>query len=190
MDRPGRSCWSTDRIWAERLGRKREIFPKSSGCGSAGRVRRSKANVRRESEEARVALANELSANGLRATRQRLVVLRLLRSVEGHPTVLELHRLVRREVPNVSRKTVYEILDSFVREGLAACVTDGGEPYRYETRTSPHYHARCRICGHLYDLRARADGPIRGLTDVPEGFRIEAINVTLRGVCLRCRDEI
>jgi len=149
-----------------------------------------KSKAAREAEEQRAALANTLSASGLRATRQRLAVLSLLRRSHTHPTVLELHRLLCREYPNVSRKTVYDILDSFVREGLAACVTDGGEPYRYEARTAPHYHARCRICGHLYDLAARADGPIRGLTDVPEGFRVEAINVTLRGVCLRCRDEI
>ena len=77
-----------------------------------------------------------------------------------------------------------------MREGLAACVTDGGEPYRYEARTAPHYHARCRVCGHLFDLPARADSQIRGLADVPEGFRVEAIGVTLRGVCLRCHDEV
>jgi Fe2+ or Zn2+ uptake regulation protein len=136
------------------------------------------------------ALAEDLSRRGLRATRQRLALLELLRASTGHPTVLDLHRALRRRQRNVSQKTVYEILNSFVREGLAACVTDGGEPYRYEARTTPHYHARCRVCGHLYDLPARADGQIRGLTNVPEGFRIEAISVTLRGICLRCHDEV
>lgn len=143
-----------------------------------------------ERDEALVPLADSLSATGLRATRQRLAILQLLRNVDGHPTVLELHRLLAKDHPNISRKTVYEVLDSFVREGLAGCVTDGGEPYRYEARTTPHYHARCRICGHLYDLPARADGPIRGLAGVPEGFRVDAISVTLRGVCMRCHDEI
>ena len=49
--------------------------------------------------------------------------------------------LLRRERGNVSKKTVYEILNSFVREGLASVVTDGGEPYRYEARTAPHRDA-------------------------------------------------
>jgi Fe2+ or Zn2+ uptake regulation protein len=135
-------------------------------------------------------LAQELSQHGLRATRQRIALLRVLRAAPGHPTAVDLYRLMRREQRQLSKKTVYEILASFVREGLAACVTDGGEPYRYEARTAPHYHARCRICHHLFDLAAAADGPIRGLAAVPEGFRVEAINVTLRGICLRCRDEI
>jgi len=135
-------------------------------------------------------LAQELSKRGLRATRQRIAVLGTLRGTAGHPTAIDLYRLLRDEHRSLSLKTVYEILASFVREGLAACVTDGGEPYRYEARTGPHYHARCRICQHLFDLPAAADGPIRGLTAVPEGFRVEAINVTIRGICMRCREEI
>lgn len=135
-------------------------------------------------------LAQELSRHGLRATRQRVALLGMLRATPGHPTAIDLYRLLRREHRSLSLKTVYEILASLVREGLAACVTDGGEPYRYEARTAPHYHARCRICLHLFDMPAAADGPIRGLTAVPEGFRVEAINVTIRGICMRCREEI
>ena len=85
---------------------------------------------------------------------------------------------------------MYEILNAFVREGLAACVTDGGEPFRYESMTEPHYHARCRVCGRIFDLPARANAQIRGLAESPEGFHVESIGVTLRGVCLRCRDDV
>lgn len=138
----------------------------------------------------RQALGAELARHGLRATRQRVALLHLLRAADGHPTALDLHRALRTEQRSVSLKTVYEILASFLTEGLAACVTDGGEPYRYEARTAPHYHARCRVCGRLLDLPASADGQIRGRTSVPEGFRVERIAVTLHGVCLRCHDEI
>ena len=135
-------------------------------------------------------LAEELSSRGLRTTRQRVALLRLLRAAAHHPTALELHKALRREQRRVSKKTVYEILNAFVREGLAACVTDGGEPYRYESMTEPHYHARCRICERIFDLPARANSQIRGLANVPEGFHVESIGVTLRGVCLRCRDDV
>jgi len=136
------------------------------------------------------AFAQELSRHGLRATRQRVALLRILRDADNHPTAIDLYRVLRRQHRRVSQKTVYEILSSFVREGLATCVTDGGEPYRYEPNTAPHYHARCRACGRLFDLPARANAQIRGLTDLPEGFRVETISVTLRGLCLRCRDEV
>jgi Fe2+ or Zn2+ uptake regulation protein len=135
-------------------------------------------------------LAAELANHGLRTTRQRMAILRLLRQSTTHPTVIDLHRHVLREHPNISRKTVYEVLDSLVGAGLASRVTDEGEPSRYEPRSDPHYHARCRVCGRLYDLPASADGPIRGRTPLPEGFEVEHINVTFQGRCARCRDNI
>jgi len=136
------------------------------------------------------ALAEELAQHGLRATRQRVALLGLLRTRAGHHTVPELHRALRRQQRNVSRKTVYEILGSFVQAGLASCVTDSSEPStQYEAETEPHYHARCRICSRLFDVPVGANGQIRGLSKVPEGFVVETIAVTLRGVCIRCRDE-
>jgi Fe2+ or Zn2+ uptake regulation protein len=135
-------------------------------------------------------IAEELSQHGLRATRQRIAALRLLRRLKSHPTSAELHARLRPQHENLSQKTVYEILDALVRAGLAARVMAGGEPYRYEARPEPHYHATCRVCGRLYDVPARADSQIRGRANLPEGFRVEKIDVTIRGICLRCRDEI
>jgi Fe2+ or Zn2+ uptake regulation protein len=134
-------------------------------------------------------LATELARCGLRATRQRLAVLGLLRRLD-HPTAAELHRRVLREQPNVSKKTVYEVLDALVRCGLASCVAQGGEPFRYEARDAAHYHARCRVCGRLHDVPAGAEGALLGHSSLPEGFRTESIQVTFVGVCPRCRDEV
>ncbi len=135
-------------------------------------------------------LAEELAARGLRATRQRVGVLRVLRRLRTHPTALEVHRELRKQQPRVSHKTVYEILDALVAAGLATRLGEGGEAGRYEAGTHPHYHARCRICGWLFDVPARADGYVRGRTPLPEGFAVDSIRVTLEGRCLRCRDEV
>jgi Fe2+ or Zn2+ uptake regulation protein len=131
-------------------------------------------------------IAEELSRHGLRATRQRVTALRLLRRLRGHPTASELYARLLPEHENLSQKTVYDILDALVERGLVARVTAVGEPYRYEARSEPHYHASCRVCGRLADVPASADSQIR----VPEGFRVEKIEVTIRGVCLRCREEV
>jgi len=131
----------------------------------------------------------ELAAHGLRATRQRLALLALLRAARSHPTAADLHRKVLEQHPNTSLKTVYEVLESLVGIGLAECVTDAGSPYRYEANAEPHYHAQCRVCGSLIDVPARADGHIRGRTPMPDGFDIEEIRVTLLGRCRRCRDS-
>ena len=85
-----------------------------------------------------------------------MALLRLLRKTRSHPTAAELHRGLLTQHPNVSLKTVYDILDSLVAANLAACVTDGGEPYRYEAQNAPHYHARCRACGSGYHAKTPA----------------------------------
>jgi Fe2+ or Zn2+ uptake regulation protein len=128
----------------------------------------------------------ELAQRGLRATRQRVAVLELLRAHRGHPTAPELHETLRRRIPGLSQKTVYQVLAALVAARLATRVETGGEPWRYEARLEPHYHARCRVCGRLEDTPARANGPIRGRTPLPRGFRVEAIHVTLEGRCARC----
>jgi Fe2+ or Zn2+ uptake regulation protein len=135
-------------------------------------------------------VAEELARHGLRATRQRIAALRLLRRLKSHPTSAELHKRLLSTHENLSQKTVYAILDALVQAGLATRVTAVGEPYRYEARLEPHYHATCRVCRRLYDVPVGADPQIRRRTDLPEGFHVEKIDVTIRGVCLRCRDEI
>jgi len=132
-------------------------------------------------------LGEELLRCGLRGTRQRVGILDLLRSSGSHLTAPEIFRAIRRDQPRVSKKTIYEVLDSLVRAGLALCITDGAEPCRYEAAKAHHYHARCRICGKLFDVPANTDAQIRGRSPLPEGFRIEGISVTFRGICFRCR---
>lgn len=133
--------------------------------------------------------SEELSQHGLRATRQRVAVLLLLRRMKSHPTSAEVHGRLLREHGNLSQKTVYEILDALVRAGLASRVTGAGEPYRYEARQEPHDHATCRVCGRMYDVPGNAEALIRRRTTLPEGFEVEQIDVTFLGTCLRCRDD-
>jgi len=132
--------------------------------------------------------ASQLARTGLRATRQRVAVLRLLKADLGHPTALDVHgRLVARQ-PNLSQKTVYEILDALVAAGLARRVTQIAGPARYEARMERHDHAWCRVCGRIFDVAARVDRAVSARAELPDGFRLEGVQVTLEGCCARCAD--
>jgi Fe2+ or Zn2+ uptake regulation protein len=130
--------------------------------------------------------ARELAGRGLRSTRQRIAVLRLLRADRGHPTALDVHRRLVARQPNVSQKTVYAILDALVDAGLARRVKQFAGAARYEARLERHDHAYCRACGRLFDIPARGDSSIRTRSELPEGFEIEGVQVTLEGRCARC----
>lgn len=128
----------------------------------------------------------ELARSGLRSTRQRIAVLRLLQADRGHPTALDVHRRLVARQPNVSQKTVYAILDALVAAGLARRVNQFAGAARYEARPERHDHAYCRVCGRLFDIPARADAQVRSRAELPDGFEIEGIQVTLEGRCARC----
>ena len=131
----------------------------------------------------------ELRELGLKATRQRVAVLRTLRERPTHPTAAEIHRAVQRRVPGVGLKTIYLALDSLLEAGLAACVTEAGPPSRYEARTERHDHAQCRKCGKLFDIPARSFAPDRAHAGLPEGFEPELVRVRVEGLCQRCRGK-
>lgn len=132
-------------------------------------------------------LAERLARHGLRVTRQRVATLRAVESIGGHPTATEIHGRLLRRHPNLSLKTVYEILAVLVEAGLATRVGDAGGAARFEVRAEPHHHASCRICGRLFDVPARADSQIRRRAALPMGFQIEQVEVTIRGICAGCR---
>lgn len=134
--------------------------------------------------------AERLSRHGLRVTRQRVATLRLLEQMVGHPTANEIHDRLRRRHPKLSLKTVYEILGALLEAGLATRVGDAGGAARFELRSEPHHHASCRSCGRLFDIPASAGSLIRGRAALPEGFHVEHVEVTIRGLCMRCRDQI
>jgi Fe2+ or Zn2+ uptake regulation protein len=130
--------------------------------------------------------AEQLARNGLRATRQRVAVLRLLDAERGHPSATDVYARLAEKHPNLSQKTVYEILDALVEAGLARRVTQLTGPARYEARLERHDHAWCRVCGRIFDVPAHVDRRIREQAELPEGFRVEAVQITLEGCCARC----
>jgi Fe2+ or Zn2+ uptake regulation protein len=76
----------------------------------------------------------------------------MLRADHGHPTAIQVYRRVVAHHPNVSQKTVYEVLDALVGVGLARCITEGGGAARYEGR--PLRPLRARLSSRRFRLVA------------------------------------
>lgn len=132
----------------------------------------------------------ELARCGLRATRQRIAVYRLLleESGVGHPTAYDVHRRLLRRHPNLSQKTVYEALDALVEAGIATRFAQGGGPARYEIPCQRHDHARCRVCGQLFDVPELVAPRRRSRAAAPAGFEVEQVHITIEGRCSDCAD--
>ncbi|SHK50056.1 Fur family transcriptional regulator [Hymenobacter psychrotolerans] len=99
-------------------------------------------------------LRTRLAQAGLRATRQRLLILESLLLLPGHPTADDVHRRVASQEPSLSLGTVYKALDSFVAAGLTRRVASAeGSCRRYDADCSAHHHLFCTDTQEIIDFR-------------------------------------
>lgn len=123
--------------------------------------------------------------HSLPLTAQRRIVLEALWSRPAHPTIDEIWDDARRRMPEISRTTVYRILETFAHFRVIRKVSHPGAVARYESRTGRHHHLLCIECGRMEDLDDPALDSI-ALPGSPSGFQIEDYSIQFRGLCSQC----
>jgi len=133
-----------------------------------------------------------LRARGERVTEGRTAVLRTLATTFEHLSADQVVARLESSDPGVHRATVYRTLEVLTDLGIVSQVRGAGAASLYHFASPPagqeHLHAHCRVCGDVVVLPADAldevTQHIRHLT----GFRLEASQSTLAGVCERCQE--
>ncbi len=81
--------------------------------------------------------------------------------------------------------TVYRNLKLLTETGWLCSVDLPGETTRYELSGKPHHHPfLCRECDRAFEVAEHCPGNHR--FSAPSGFRVEAHEVVLYGVCATC----
>jgi Fur family ferric uptake transcriptional regulator len=86
-----------------------------------------------------------LRDTGVRVTRQRQVLLKVLSEAEDHPDAAGLHRRARTLDDSLSLAPVYRSLSVLEREGVALRLALGNGGARHEVADAPHHD-------HIVDL--------------------------------------
>ena len=120
-------------------------------------------------------------------TRQRQLVLDAVRLLGCHPTADRIFEEVRRHMPGISLSTVYRNLGILVEQGEILSLHGHGQEAHYDHSTHEHIHAECRICGAVLDIPGEAIEFFRDDCNELEGFSVESLLVTIKGVCFGCR---
>lgn len=123
---------------------------------------------------------DRLKKAGLRPTRQRLALARLLFGRgDRHVSAEQLHAEAKTARVVVSLATVYNTLNQFTRAGLLReVVVEAGRSY-FDTNTSDHHHVLTVATGDLTDIPGGTLA-IGGLPAVPDGLEIERVDVVVR----------
>jgi Fe2+ or Zn2+ uptake regulation protein len=142
--------------------------------------------------------AHILRDAGLKATPQRLAILRALDGDETHPTAQELYERLHGEFPTLSVATVYNTLSALTR--MSRCVPlELGGPVRFDPNVTAHDHAVCERCGRIRDVltddeltdqanRARRSSTSTSTNTSLAGFEVRRVERIYRGFCAQCTE--
>jgi Fur family ferric uptake transcriptional regulator len=86
-----------------------------------------------------------LREGGVRVTRQRAAILKILAEAEDHPDASELHRRAKEIDATVSLSTVYRTLSALEQQGVVQRHAFENATARFETADAPHHD-------HLIDI--------------------------------------
>jgi Fur family transcriptional regulator, peroxide stress response regulator len=97
-------------------------------------------------------LHQQISASGLKATSQRIVVYEALALLHGHhPTAEEVYQHLKPENPSISLGTVYKTLDSFAEADMIRRVLTEEGCKRYDANIMVHSHIYCSNTREVID---------------------------------------
>jgi len=89
----------------------------------------------------------------IRKTKQRDLILKVLRSTDTHPTADWIYEQVKKEMPNISLGTVYRNLGKLAKSGEITELSFGSKYSRFDGNADDHYHFICTSCEKVIDIK-------------------------------------
>jgi Fur family peroxide stress response transcriptional regulator len=125
-----------------------------------------------------------------RSTRQRRVILDVLRSTKAHPTADWVYERVREEIPNISLGTVYRNL-KLLRDMDEVMELSFGSTYsRFDGNPKPHYHFSCVDCGRVLDVDIPVSEELEQQVREKHGWEVLSHRVLFYGRCSECTTRL
>ena len=119
-------------------------------------------------------------------TKQRAVVLQVIQDANEHLTANEIFETARGLLPGISFATVYNSLRYLKDAELIAEKNFGSGASRFDRMTGRHDHAVCNKCGKLVDMELEMPQELIESAAQFSNFKLESIELTLRGLCPDC----
>ena len=102
-------------------------------------------------------LKKEINQKGINLSHQRLKVLEYLYQNQCHPTVDQIFTDLQKDIPTLSKTTVYNTLRILAGAGLVRIMTIEDNETRYDIVVESHGHFKCESCGSIYNFRIDVD---------------------------------
>ena len=125
---------------------------------------------------------DRLRASGLRPTKQRLVLCKILfdRKETFHFTIEKLKKLTEKDGrKKISLATLYNTVHAFRKSGYLREISLKGNKTFFDTNTKNHHHFYDEDTSQLIDIKNK-NVSISNLPSVPNGKKIKDIEITIK----------
>jgi len=129
---------------------------------------------------------------GLRNTPQRYKVLEVFLRNEGHPSVDELHDIVKKKYPDISHSTTFRTMQIIEAAGLAARIRGNDSVFRFEHlyNHSQHGHLVCLQCGKIIEFDNSEIIKLQNKISKEKGFKPLRYGAKISGICKNCQNNV
>jgi Fe2+ or Zn2+ uptake regulation protein len=127
-----------------------------------------------------------LQTQGVKPTYQRLAILGVVADTRLHPTIRSLHAVLVKQIPTLSKTTLYSTLELFAAKGLVRGLTIDPSEVRYDGVPELHHHFYCAVCRRVLDVDITC---ATGRTGELHGHRVDEVHGYFKGVCRDCRSK-
>lgn len=121
-----------------------------------------------------------------RKTRQRQLILEVLRSTDSHPTADWIYEQARKKMPKISLGTVYRNLNLLRDLGEIIELNFGSTFSRFDGNPLPHYHFTCLKCGRVYDVDEPLHPELEERVERSMGCEVTNHRLEFYGTCREC----
>ena len=136
-------------------------------------------------------LQAELGSRGVRLTRQRRAILKVIEIANKHLDASQILRRAQKLDSSVDRSTVYRTLDLLKRQGMIDeldLMHMNGEGHYYERKLGrDHIHMACLRCGKITEFMSEIFESLKQQLERDCNFNIVVTRLEIGGYCSDCR---
>lgn len=98
-----------------------------------------------------------LQKHHIKPSIQRIAIMEYLLSHCNHPTVDDIYSQLVRNIPTISRTTIYNTLKLFSESNACQTLYIDEKNVRYDANIDFHAHFRCKNCNKIYDMPVKVE---------------------------------
>ena len=132
---------------------------------------------------------NLLNKKGIRATEQRLEIIKILDNGNKPLTALEIHEFLVKNNINIRLSTVYRNLKFFMKNNILRQLNFYSDEKRYELmRKKHHQHLICMKCGEILAIECPL-GEYEKELEEKTNYKIKKHDMEMYGICPKCQKK-